>query len=125
MSLSQDHRRRLEVNEINCEQSHFFFRLSEGSARARERRSRETRETRAAARKEKRVTLFFRASPVSRLQSRAWSFTCLARFARWTKKKERLLVVSSKELMNRIVNLNLSEHFIVYYYLSSFISKNH
>ena len=70
-----------------------FLRFSEGSARLRERRSRETRETRAAAREEKRVTLFFRASPVSRLQSHAWSFTCPARFARWTKKKERLLVV--------------------------------
>ena len=31
-------------------------------------------------------------SPVLRLQSRAWSFLCLARFARRTKKKERLLV---------------------------------
>ena len=31
-------------------------------------------------------------SPVLRLQSRAWSFLCLARFARRTK-KERLLVV--------------------------------
>ena len=30
---------------------------------------------------------------VLRLQSRAWSFACLARFARWTKKKESLLVV--------------------------------
>ena len=49
---------------------------------------RETRETRAAARlKEKR------ASPVSGLQSRAWSFVCLGRFARRTKKKERLLLV--------------------------------
>ena len=46
-----------------------------------ERRSRETRETRAAARE------------VSRLQSRAWSFACLGGFARRTKKKERLLVV--------------------------------
>ena len=52
-----------------------------------ERRSRETRETRAAAWEEKR------ASPVSRHQSRAWSFACLGRFARRTKKKERLLVV--------------------------------
>ena len=33
------------------------------------------------------------ASPVSRLGSRAWSFACLGRFARWTKKKERLLGV--------------------------------
>ena len=36
-----------------------------------------------------------RGWPVLRLQSRAWSFTCLTRFARWTKKKERLLVVYS------------------------------
>ena len=42
-----------------------------------------------AARRKKRG----RASPVSRLQSRAWSFACLGRFARRTKKKERLLVV--------------------------------
>ena len=48
-----------------------------------ERCSRETRETRAAAREEK-----FRASSVSRLQSRAFSFACLGRFARRTKKKE-------------------------------------
>ena len=34
-----------------------------------------------------------RASPVSRLQSRAWSFACLGGFAPRTKKKERLLVV--------------------------------
>ena len=34
---------------IDCEQSLFFFRFSESNARARERRSRETRETRAAA----------------------------------------------------------------------------
>ena len=31
-------------------------------------------------------SLFFRAFPVSRLQSRAWSFACLAPFARRTKK---------------------------------------
>ena len=33
---------------LDCEQSLFFFLFSKGSARARERRSRETRETRAA-----------------------------------------------------------------------------
>ena len=33
---------------LDCEQSLFFFRFSESNARARERRSRETRETRAA-----------------------------------------------------------------------------
>ena len=45
---------------IDCEQSLFFFRFSESNARAGEGRSRETRETRAAAREEKRETLFFR-----------------------------------------------------------------
>ena len=40
-----------------------------------------------------RLSLFCRASPVSRLQSRARSLTCIWRFARRTKKKERLLVV--------------------------------
>ena len=74
---------------VDCEQSLFSSDLVRGvHARANvERRSRETRETRAAAQEEKR------ASPVSRLQSRAWSFACLGRFARRTKKKERLLVV--------------------------------
>ena len=38
----------------------------------------------ARARREKRG----RASPVSRPQVRAWSFACLARFARQTKEKE-------------------------------------
>ena len=42
-----------------------------------ERRAREEREPRASR----------------CLQSRAWSFACLGRFARRTKKKERLLVV--------------------------------
>ena len=37
---------------LDCEQSLLFFRFSESNARARERRSRETRETRAAAREE-------------------------------------------------------------------------
>ena len=59
---------------LDCEQSLFFFRFSESNARARERRSRETCETRAAAREED----FFHASPVSRHQSRAWPFACLA-----------------------------------------------
>ena len=51
---------------LDCQQSLFFFRFSESNARARERRSRETRETRVAAREEKRESLFFRVSPVSR-----------------------------------------------------------
>ena len=58
----------LFIKTLDCEQSLFFFRFSESSARAWERRSRETRETRAAA----------RASPFSRHQSRAWPFACLA-----------------------------------------------
>ena len=61
--------------EIDCEQSLFFFRFSESNARARERRSRETRETRAAA------------SPVSRHQSRAWPLR-VSRFARRTTEKK-------------------------------------
>ena len=44
--------------KLDCEQSLFSFRVSESNARARERRSGKTRETRAA-------------SPVSRHQSRA------------------------------------------------------
>ena len=46
-----------------------------------ELQSRETRETRVAA------------SPVSCLQSCAWSFACLRCFAQQTKEKERLLIV--------------------------------
>ena len=51
-----------------------------------------------AARREKRgrqraKEIFCRASPVSRLQSRALSFAFLGRFAGRTKKRERLLVV--------------------------------
>ena len=55
-----------DLGIVDCEQSLFFFRFSESNARARERRSRETRETRAAA------------SPVSRHQSHAWPFACPA-----------------------------------------------
>ena len=84
-----------------------------------ERQSRETRETRAAAREDKRSSglstlqfsrqkitrpwktilsgfagsLFFVVPLPSLAFSHAWSFTCLGRFARRTKKKERLLVV--------------------------------
>ena len=82
------------VLKVDCEQSLFFFRVH---ARASvKRRSRETRETRVAAREEKGESLFCRASPVSRLHSRGWSFACLGRFARRTKTKERLLVVCTK-----------------------------
>ena len=58
-------------SKIDCEQSLFLFRFSEGSARAHasgEAARRETRETRAAALGDK---LFFRAY-VSLLQSRSW-----------------------------------------------------
>ena len=58
---------------LECEQSLFFFRFREGNARARA--SSETEETRAAAREDKRESLFFRASPVSRLHSRAFCST--------------------------------------------------
>ena len=61
---------------VDCEQFLFFSSDLVRGVNARacvERRSRETR--------------------VSRLQSRAWSFACLVRSARRTKKKERLLVV--------------------------------
>ena len=60
----------INILTVDCEQTLFFFRFSKRLAHAHQR-----------------------ASPVSRLQSRAWSFACLGRFARRTKKKERLLVV--------------------------------
>ena len=62
----------MDRERVRYEQSRFFFRFREGSARVREGRNRETRETRAV---------------------RAWSITCLARCARRSKKKERLVVV--------------------------------
>ena len=62
---------------LDCSQSLLFFRFRKRSARAHE--GGETRET--------------AASPVWRLQSRAYAFACLAHFAWQTKKKERLLVV--------------------------------
>ena len=68
----------LVIKTLDCGQSLFFFKFSESNARARERRSRETREMRAAA----------RASPVSRHQSRAWPFACLAFCSTDDRKKE-------------------------------------
>ena len=56
--------------------------------------------------------------PVLRLQSWAWSFACLVRFARWTKKKERLLVVYS--LFPR-VKWGQQEHDGHYYQSDNFI----
>ena len=83
ISLKSFHRARimLVIKTLDCGQSLFFFRFSESNARARERRSRETRETRAAA------------SPVSRHQSRAWPFACLAFCSTDYSRQERLLVV--------------------------------
>ena len=46
----------LSGRSLDCEQSLIFFRFSESNARAREWRSRETCETRAAAREEKKET---------------------------------------------------------------------
>ena len=71
---------------VDCQQSLFFSDLVRRvHARANgERREKWARQPE----KEKKWTSF-----VSRLQSRAWSFACLARFDRWNKKKGRLLVV--------------------------------
>ena len=60
----------LKTQDIYCEQSLFFFRFSESNARAG---------SGVAARRAKR--------PVSRHQSRAWPFACLAGFARRTREK--------------------------------------
>ena len=46
-----------------------------------------------------------RVPPVSCLQSRAWSFACLARFARWANKKERLFEVYLKKLVSKILSV--------------------
>ena len=72
---------------VDCEQSLFFFRFSKGSARARERRSREKRETRAAAREE-RECLSRLAPSVTRVA------ICVSRvLLDGLQKKEGLLVV--------------------------------
>ena len=76
-----------------------------------EQQSRETRETRAAARE---------ASPVSRLQQCAWSFSCVAPFARRTAKKERLLLVYEKLA---ILSLKPRSHFRILLYQTWAISK--
>ena len=80
---------------LDCEQS-----LLVGSAWARERwaaKPRDARNEGGSPRRKKRDRLHSqtqwntrRASPVSRLQSRAWSFACLGRFARRTKPSEKL-----------------------------------
>ena len=71
---------------LDCEQSLFFFRFSESNARAREQRSRETRETRVGAREEKRDCSL--APSVTRVA------ICVSRvLLDRLQKKERLLVV--------------------------------
>ena len=74
---------------IDCEQSLFFFRFSDGSARAREssREQRDERNEGGIPRKKENHSVFL-PLPSSAFISRAWSFACLARFARWTKKRE-------------------------------------
>ena len=72
---------------VDCEQSLFFFRFSKGSARARERRSSETSETRAVAREE-RECLSHLAPSVTRVT------ICVSRvLLDGLQEKERLLVV--------------------------------
>ena len=85
---------------IDCEQSLFFFRLSESNARAWERRSRETRQTRAAAREASPV-------PLSCLSRLAPSVTrvaiCVSRvLLDGLQKKERLLVVYPTDHWKRV-----------------------
>ena len=65
------------TEKLDCEQPLFFFSFSKGSARTRERLAAKPRDARNEG----------------GAFSRAWSFACLARFARLTKKTERLLVV--------------------------------
>ena len=68
--------RHIERASVDCEQSLFSFRFSESNSRARERRSCETRETRAAAPSVTRVAICVSRVLLDGLQ-----------------KKERLLVV--------------------------------
>ena len=53
-----------KMDPLHCEQSLFFVRFSESSARAREGHSRETRETRAAAREKKETARKARANEI-------------------------------------------------------------
>jgi len=73
---------RQEPHFLDCEQSLFFIRFNEGSARACERRAAKPRD----ARNEGGLSCAF---------SHGRGHLCLVRFAQWTKKKERLLVVYS------------------------------
>ena len=83
---------------LDCQRFLFFFRFSKGISHATRR---EKRGWQPKKRKERLPSLFFRASPVSRLQSRPRSFSCLVRFARRTKKKERPLEVYFKSNKKR------------------------
>ena len=80
----------LNLTNIRLQAVSLFLQIFEGSVRPRERRAAKPRGARneeAYFQPEKKL--------VSRLRSRAWSFACLALFARRTKKKGRLLVVST------------------------------
>lgn len=77
---------RLSV-EIECEQSYFLFRFSEGSASALECQG-EKWGWHPKKKKEKKC--LFGACPISRLPSHGWSFA--TRFAWRTNEKERLLL---------------------------------
>ena len=61
---------------VDCEQPLFFFRFSNGSARARERWAAKPQDARNEG-----------GSLVSRLQSRAWSFACFGRLRDGQRKK--------------------------------------
>ena len=83
----------VEPSTIDCEQSLFFFRFSESSARTWEKRSRETRETRAAAQEGKK-NLFSCLSHLAPSVTRV--AICVSRsLLDGLQKKERLHVVYS------------------------------
>ena len=81
--------------QVDCEQSLFFFRFSKGvhACASVEWQSRETRET---------------------VQSRAWSFACLGRFARRTKIKERPLVVYKTSCTFFVARFIVSKKLLLY-----------
>ena len=80
--------------ELDCEQSLFFFRFNEGSARARESRAAKQRDakTRAAAQED-------------------FSVLCLSRFA---PPVTRVVIVVSLQIMLRAANSIYSPHFAVW-----------
>ena len=73
---------------VDCEQSLFFFIFSKGSARARERRAK-PRDARNEGSSQRRK----RVAPSRTLSNARGHLRVSSVFARWTKKKERLLVV--------------------------------